>query len=334
MKKLFAAAFAMVAIAIGAAVIGWQPEAAHAGSSVGCPSSWPDAHNGASGWEHTDSNGIAWVIFGDYPIYRAYLATNQYEIGYFDEVIERTCLWNIAKGELVTMPGGATDYFFYLKPASYGPACPSNWPDALNRRDHSVDDLHHTDQDGDAWVLFGAYPIYRAYLASGEHDVGYINEGAGDTCFYNLQRNKQVIMPGGDGHSHVVINLNVAAGQPLNDPTRQDPDRSGSQQQIREPEVVEQREQEVVINRQPQNQNQGASDCPTRTVYVWNPDTLKIDKPVTTDCNYIVVDGRLSFANPADRQRTAGGWQSPEGKREQDEDAAMGCNFSHPDRQG
>lgn len=208
-KWITLAVFAVVAtagLAFGNSHVG-VAEAASQG--VGCPASWPAALNidgrGADGYQHTDNNGVDWVLFGRYPIYRAYLATNAYEVGYFPEPVERTCMWNIAKGELVIISGGAKKSFVYAKADEYGPPCPSSWPGALNKEGKSVDALPYTDDSGAGWALFGAYPIYRAYKVSLEHEIGYINESTGDTCFWNLQRNKQVIMQGGNGHNHVVV---------------------------------------------------------------------------------------------------------------------------------
>jgi hypothetical protein len=47
--------------------------------------------------KHTDGNGDGWVIFGAYPRYRIYEASDQYRIGYiageFDEICDLNVKW-------------------------------------------------------------------------------------------------------------------------------------------------------------------------------------------------------------------------------------------------
>lgn len=206
MNKLFTTtAFAMAALAIGAVTLVFSGGgvASAYGAGPACPADWPveltQEGQYESDWEHTDGNGVSWVILGSYPLYRAYLASREYDVGYEVTDEEDTCYWNLAKNEFVDVVGGSGEYHFLLRTSPLGPMCPTSWPESLAEEEKWVDNLRHTDDYGDAWVIFGEHPIYRAYLADDDLAVGYVAEAPEETCFWNIARNEQIVMPGWSG---------------------------------------------------------------------------------------------------------------------------------------
>ncbi len=80
---------------------------------------------------------------------------------------------------------------------AHNPLCPDDWPD-LDANVSVVDELHHTDDEGNRWVVFGSHPVLRAYPVDERYEQGYVVGSPHEICYWHLTRNEQIYFPDDD----------------------------------------------------------------------------------------------------------------------------------------
>ena len=73
---------------------------------------------------------------------------------------------------------------------AHNPLCPNDWPNL--DANAAVDELHHTDDAGNRWVVFGNPPVLRAYPGDERYERGYVVGSPHETCYWRLTRSEQI----------------------------------------------------------------------------------------------------------------------------------------------
>ena len=85
---------------------------------------------------------------------------------------------------------------------AHSPLCPDDWPD-VDANASVVDELHHTDDEGNRWVVFGSHPVLRAYPVDERYEQGYGVGSPHEICYWHLTRNEQIYFPDDDDDGEV-----------------------------------------------------------------------------------------------------------------------------------
>ena len=83
---------------------------------------------------------------------------------------------------------------------AHTPFCPADWPD-IDINAPVINELHHTDGNGDRWVVFGNPPLVRAYPADDRYKEGYAASASHETCNWHLTRGEQIYFADDDEDS-------------------------------------------------------------------------------------------------------------------------------------
>ena len=91
---------------------------------------------------------------------------------------------------------------------AHNPSCPGDWPD-IDTNAAVLNELHHTDDEGNRWVVFGSHPVLRAYPVDERYEQGYVVGSPHEICYWHLTRNEQIYFPDDDEEVEAIVTTPV-----------------------------------------------------------------------------------------------------------------------------